>query len=282
MTDSNGRKTTHSRKDKPQLLFLVGPPRSGTTWLQSLLGNHPDIGTAQESHLFNHFLGPMVESWDHMLSFQDGRGGIGLPAYQTEVEFLTMLEGVVHSVLSRADEYHRYPIFLEKTPDHIRNMDHISRILPDAKIIYMIRSPADVIESMLSASASWGSNWAPGNIIKAIRQYSYFVSKGTRDYALANPETILLIRYEDLKKETETVLRQVLDFVGLDSSDAVRHTMLNTEFELKKYGEFAIKNGHKVVEPEGFARAKKGRLGLLQKLLVKLTLSRYINRYGYR
>ena len=91
-----------------------------------------------------------------------------------------------------------------------------------------------------------------------------------------------MIRYEDLKKETETVLRQVLEFVGLDSSDAVRHTMLNTEFELKKYGEFAIKNGHKVVEPEGFARAKKGRLGLLQRLLVKLTLSRYINRYGYR
>ena len=282
MMDDNGTKTRRALKDKPQLLFLVGPPRSGTTWLQSLLGNHPDIGTAQESHLFNHFLGPMVDSWDHMLSFQDGRGGVGLPAYQTEVEFLSMLEGMVHSVLSRADEYHYYPIFLEKTPDHIRNMDHISRILPDAKIIYMIRSPADVIESMLSASESWGSDWAPGNIIKAIRQYSYFVSKGTRDYALANPDKVLLIRYEDLKKDTEKVLRQVLEFVGLDSGVDVRHAMLNTEFELQKYGEFAIRNGHKVVEPEGFARARKGRLGWLQRLLVKLTLSRYMSRYGYR
>ncbi len=272
----------HRTGQKPQLMFLVGPPRSGTTWLQSLLGNHPDIGTAQESHLFNHFLGPMVDSWDHMLSFKDGRGGIGLPAYQTELEVLSMLEDMVHSVLSRSDEYHSHPMFLEKTPDHIRNMDDISRILPDAKIIYMIRSPADVIESMLSASESWGSDWAPGNIIKAIRQYSYFVSKGTRDYALANPDKVLLIRYEDLKSDTETVLKKVLDFVGMDSSEAARQKMLTTDFELKKYGEFAIKSGNRVVEPEGFARAKKGRLGLIQKLLVKMTLSRYMDQYGYR
>ena len=35
---------------EPRLVFLVGLPRSGTTWLQKLLGNHPQIGTAQESH----------------------------------------------------------------------------------------------------------------------------------------------------------------------------------------------------------------------------------------
>ena len=39
------------------LLFIVGSPRSGTTWLQLLLAGHPEVATRGETHLFEHFVG---------------------------------------------------------------------------------------------------------------------------------------------------------------------------------------------------------------------------------
>lgn len=265
----------------PELVFLVGPPRSGTTWLQTMLGNHPVIGTSQESHLFNHFLTHMIRSWDHLKGFDDGRGGIGLPAYQTEAQFIQMMRDIVFEVLGNADEFHENPVFLEKTPDHILNMQEILRVLPGAKFIYMIRRPEDTIESMLCASQSWGRDWAPDNILKAISTYRYFAKKGTTDLQNINASQVVKVKYEDLVADTSKELTRILDFLGLDASDRTVSHMINAKSALKKYGDSASKSGNQVVEPAGFARAVKGRLNWVQKLLVRLFLGRYTHQYGY-
>lgn len=36
------------------IVFIVGSPRSGTTWLQRLLATHPQIKTGQESRIFEY------------------------------------------------------------------------------------------------------------------------------------------------------------------------------------------------------------------------------------
>jgi hypothetical protein len=38
--------------------FIEGAPRSGTTWLLTLLATHPDIAGSRESHLFNFGVDP--------------------------------------------------------------------------------------------------------------------------------------------------------------------------------------------------------------------------------
>jgi hypothetical protein len=43
-------------------VFLVGCPRSGTTWVQRLLACHPGIATGQESNLFEMYIGPQLRS----------------------------------------------------------------------------------------------------------------------------------------------------------------------------------------------------------------------------
>jgi hypothetical protein len=40
-----------------QFLFIIGAPRSGTTWLQAMLGAHPSICTTGELKLFDLFTG---------------------------------------------------------------------------------------------------------------------------------------------------------------------------------------------------------------------------------
>src|SRR5260370_22104903 len=47
-----------------QLVFLVGAPRSGTTWLQLLLSRSPSVVTAPATHVFSLFLLSMVDQWN--------------------------------------------------------------------------------------------------------------------------------------------------------------------------------------------------------------------------
>lgn len=259
----------------PHLVFMVGLPRSGTTWLQKLLGNHPDIGTAQESHLFNHFLGSQINAWDHMVDFEDGRGGIGVPAYQEEPEFLDMLHRQVREVLSKCDEYGKGSVFVEKTPDHIRHILDIQRVVPEARIILMMREPADIIESMLSAGSGWGRHWAPGSIVSAIRLCYYFSRKASADYEIADQSKIHVVRYEDLREDSAGVLKGLLQFMNVDSGDESIMHMQNSKFELHRYGEFARIAGSTLVEePEGFARKKKGKLNYFQRLIIKATIGK--------
>jgi hypothetical protein len=42
------------------LVFLIGCPRSGTTWLQRLLASHPQVRTVQETFLFPRYISPQL------------------------------------------------------------------------------------------------------------------------------------------------------------------------------------------------------------------------------
>ena len=46
-----------------QDIFIVGSPRSGTTWLHRLLAEHPDLACPPELHLFSDFLVPCETQW---------------------------------------------------------------------------------------------------------------------------------------------------------------------------------------------------------------------------
>src|SRR5687767_2097326 len=72
------------------LLFLVGCPRSGTTWLQRLLASHPRIRTGPESELFK-YIGSQFALWRvHMERVRQGRGGSGLTGYFSDDEFVAV------------------------------------------------------------------------------------------------------------------------------------------------------------------------------------------------
>ena len=49
---------------RKQIVFLVGGPRSGTTWLQLLLSRSPRIATANETHLFTGYTRSLFSAWN--------------------------------------------------------------------------------------------------------------------------------------------------------------------------------------------------------------------------
>jgi hypothetical protein len=55
---------THDRVWERQFVFIIGAPRSGTTWLQALVGSHPSVCTSVEMTLFDCYLGPWLKRWE--------------------------------------------------------------------------------------------------------------------------------------------------------------------------------------------------------------------------
>ena len=70
------------------IVFIVGAPRNGITWLQKLLSTHPQIKTGQESGLFDTNVGPQLKAWKRdMYPGSSGRP-VGFPCYFTEKQFI--------------------------------------------------------------------------------------------------------------------------------------------------------------------------------------------------
>lgn len=213
-----------------QIVFLVGTPRSGTTWLQILLGSHPDIATGRETHLFSRYVSGI---WTRF--FQDERniaGEDGLKAYFDDDAFQDdLLRPFALTVLRKIAE--RKPgarYVLEKTPNHLRQAALIKQLLPDARFLLMVRDPRGVAASHLAAMReSWGG-WARKSAGEAAKLWISDVEEGLRlqkRYA----DDVSRVRFEDLYADREGTLGRLADWLGV-RPDGFRDAIARSAAEL--------------------------------------------------
>jgi hypothetical protein len=251
--------------DGHNILFIVGSPRSGTTWLQRLLATHPQIKTGQESRLFQ-YVGTQFRCWQTDLeSASTSRGGTGLACYFSEEEFIAIQKKYLAMLLApMVRELSSGQIFLEKTPAHALFVPEIARLLPSAKVIHLVRDPREVAASMIAASSGWGGLWAPRRGGPAIRQWWQHVCGAEQAGELLPPGQFLRVHYEDLHRETGKTLKEIAQFLRItwSASDVAEAIKNNTVEELRRgagtpipvRGEVAKSGAQAVKEPEGFIR----------------------------
>jgi hypothetical protein len=191
----------------PKYVFLVGSPRSGTTWLQLLLSQHPEVSTCKETYLFG-YLHHVAETW--VLHKANPRG-LGLQAVLSEGEFVSLLREFAVSVLDRIGDG---SVILEKTPYHARLADLILRIIPEAWFIHLVRDPRAVTSSLMSAGGSWGSHWVSTNAARNARRWIGHVSAGREIRQMTT--RYLEVRYEDLLSDGSAYLSHILSWLELE------------------------------------------------------------------
>lgn len=188
---------------KPDVAFLVGAPRSGTTWLQQMLGAHPDVVTTQETDLFDGYLAPWYSRWADQLphSEEEWRANRfkGLPAVLDEDE----LDELARSVIDRVHEATLAlkpgaTLVLEKVPGYAVHAELLHRIVPDAAFVHLIRDGRDAVASMQQAARGWGRHaWRTSSAGVAAAVWYRHVAGARALRATGSRYTEL--RYEDLR-----------------------------------------------------------------------------------
>ena len=130
------------RKLDPQLAFLGGHPRSGTTLLEQILGAHPSIVAIDESEAF------VQQVW-HPLAPMQATGPLTIEALdKLEPNHLDLLrERYFKSVLRETDGGLGGRLLLDKNPSPTAALHLWLRVLPEARVIIALRDPRDVVVS---------------------------------------------------------------------------------------------------------------------------------------
>jgi hypothetical protein len=204
---AHAEEVLHGKK----LVFLVGAPRSGTTWLQLLLSRSPSVVTAHETHLFDGFMRSMTDQWSH-----DRKIGsqIGPTNLLTGEEFRGLLRGVSATVLAKIAQLKpAATVVLDKTPDHVNCWREILDLWPDAHFIHIIRDPRSVVASLRVASKTWAREWASSRISRNCERWISDVSNG-RQIRLAT-KNYQEVTFEELISNGPEVLMRLLSNLGV-------------------------------------------------------------------
>ena len=199
-------------------IFIVGMPRTGTTLLERILGNHPDVSTCGELKTFK---GQVQWVGDRTLPVQVG------------LRFGELIAKLDYHALGRrylaktawltADK----PCFSDKHPMNFLLAGLILKALPQAKILNLRRNVMDTCFS--NFKELFGKQYYP---------YSYRFDELAQHYRnhrrLAEhwhrlaPGRILDVHYEDLVREPEAQALRVLEYCGLKQLPGLTDIRANT------------------------------------------------------
>ena len=217
------------------LVFLIGCPRSGTTWLQAMLASHPAIYTGTETHFFVCF-SRFEETFKRPYALN-----IGPSAYFNKNEFYKFIRMLFWCLISKLPSPKTEPkYFLERTPHHCDHAEFILNTFTNARFIHLIRDGRMVVASLLRISKTWGTNWAPNTVKRATKMWQWRVRQSQIiAQRTQNPNQYFEIRYEDLRQSPHQHLTRLFEWLGLRANNslinlAVDSNSMNNVFRTKK------------------------------------------------
>jgi hypothetical protein len=232
------------------VMFVVGCPRSGTTWVRSILAAHPIVVSGDESHLFPTLYGAFAgrgrpskrkaAALDAYDRWARGEIGVGAGPHRW-VSRERLCELLDEFVLDTKDEQARVAsgkaalgtileefatasgdgsraVLVEKTPGHLYYSRTILEWWPTARIVEVIRDGRDVCASLQHKSMVRA--WAPADRTDQIDQWVRAIRHGaaTRRQAVAQGRW-LSMHYETLSTDTCGEVRRLFTFAGLPAGD---------------------------------------------------------------
>jgi len=200
-----------------KLLFVIGPPRSGSTLLMRMLSSHSAIYSRAEPHL----LTPLAH-----LGFYDTVDAAPfdyLQAQQSVREFVADLPSGEEDYLDACRAYTDIlygrmleargkgkPLFLDKTPANALVLPFITRLYPRARYVVLTRHPAAIWSSYANSFFD-GDYVAARKFNPVLNRYVPAMARFVRERRVP----FVRVGYEDLVQQPEAEMRRVFEFLGL-------------------------------------------------------------------
>lgn len=256
-------------------IFIVGLARSGTSMLQVAFAQHPtmfDIANCRETFIFLRPRQPYVDP----IHFPTRAYLKGRPNLMALREWIEPYEEE-HGELGEADSIRAFFYFagntiypgrhpLEKTPGHLRKLELIFEIFPQARILVCSRDPVDVVASYRKRLAKAQADGEPpektGWLAKGVDEMIGVFERFTRMVNEAIPthgKAMYMAPYDWLIDSPDESIRAICAWAGMEFVPTmIAAEATGSKAEGKSEKAHAIQkrasDAHKVLAPEEIAK----------------------------
>ncbi len=212
-------------KERP--IIMIGPERSGTTLVMAMLGCHPRIAVPEVVWYYSRFY-PYLHTYGDLSKPENFRTlatemvhGLKTPYWGMSVNPRTIVDEIIGSVRERsfaglyAAMFERFakeagdkPRWGEKTPYNLFFIGPILNDFPNAQFIYITRDGRDASADYLESS------FGPMNIYSAAKVWKLCMNAAAPWREKLGTGQWMDIRYEELVRRPEDVLRRTCEFLG--------------------------------------------------------------------
>lgn len=207
------RERVQSVQDK--LVFVISPPRAGSTLLQRMLGAHAEIYTHPEPHLISPIAHLGVYGnvdkapYDHVNAAEAMKSFIAeLP--RKEEDYLDALRAYADTLYGRMLAPSGRSRFLDKTPANALVLPFLVKLYPNAKYVVLTRHPLAVFSSFANSFFS-GDYEAAHAFNPVLERYVPAMGELLRSAKVAHHQ----VAYEDLVANPEHELGAIFEYLGL-------------------------------------------------------------------
>lgn len=246
-------------------VFLLGFPRSGTTLLEKALAAHPAIATLEE---VDH-LGRIGAAW------LGSAMALQALAHMSPEQARSAREAYWAGVRETLGGALPERVLVDKLPLHTLSLPVIAKLFPDARILFALRDPRDVVFSCFRRR--FRMNAAMFEFLRLEDAAAYYdavmhLAALCRDRL---PLTLLEVRHEDVVGDVEATLRRVLGFIGLEWNPAVARLAARPGADPRTPSDMQLRRG---LNAEGIGQWRRYADCLAPVLPM---LAPWVARYGY-
>lgn len=188
---------------EPQLVFVCGMFRSGSTLVETILSSHPHITAAGELDLI-----PRIarDLWARVSAGGNPRD----PQRLADAR-----EYYLRSVRAL---YPGARVVTDKRPDNYLHLGLIKQLFPTAKIVHTLRDPLDTCLSVFFTHFDLSQAYATDlrDIAHWYKLYQWLMSEWASQYG----SEIVDVSYEALVTDPQAQIARLLNSIGLDWDDA--------------------------------------------------------------
>jgi Tfp pilus assembly protein PilF len=192
--------------------FLVGFPRSGTTVLEQALASHPYVRTMEEVDCLGDAVGEFFYAENGMGRF--ATLGEGELARYRDIYWQRVADGGVAA--DRA-------VFVDKMPLNSVHLGLVARLFPQAKILFAVRDPRDVVLSCFRRRLVMTAHMYELATLDGAASFYDAVMRLSALYREQLGLPFLDLRHEDMIADFDGEARRVCAFLGIEWRDSMRN-----------------------------------------------------------